>query len=155
MCGWCGEERVEDHRLLCLVLASCDDIKATRMCVASEVKSKQMTTNCDVELMLKTLPMCRILPKNCHMAPSPLDTQVVPCDTWHRSFHSGISHPEFFSTDIPSGRKFSLIPPGCLTSAIISGRRSTFSGYFTSGAYRRMREEDDLTSPDKHVRILW
>ena len=44
-----------------------------------------------------------------------------PCDAWHSSFHPDISHPEFFSADIP---------PGCLTTAIISGRRFTFSGYF-------------------------
>ena len=46
---------------------------------------------------------CGILPKNCYVAPSPLDTQTAPCDTWHRSFHPDISHPEFFSADIPPG----------------------------------------------------
>nr|CAN63278.1 hypothetical protein VITISV_023248 [Vitis vinifera] len=71
---------------------------------------------------------------------------MIPYDTWHRSFHPGISHPEFFSVDIPSGY---------LTSGILSGRRSTFSKYFAVGTYRRVRKKDDLTSPDRHVRILW
>ena len=44
---------------------------------------------------------------------------------------------------------------GCLTSGILSGRRSTFSGYFTSDTWRRMGEEGDSTSPVRHVRILW
>ena len=89
---------------------------------------------------------CGILPKNCRVAPSPLDTQTASCDTWHRSFHPDISHPEFFSVDIP---------PGYLTSGILSGRRSTFFGYFAAGACHRVREENDSTSPDRHVRILW
>ncbi|WJZ91997.1 hypothetical protein VitviT2T_011030 [Vitis vinifera] len=62
------------------------------------------------------------------------------------TFHPGISHPEFFSTDIP---------PGYLTSGILSDRRSIFSRYFAVGAYRRVREENDSTSPNRHVRILW
>ena len=40
------------------------------------------------------------------------------------TFHLGISHLEFFSTDILSGY---------LTSGILSGRRSTFLGYLASG----------------------
>ena len=40
------------------------------------------------------------------------------------TFHPGISHPKFFSVDVP---------PGYLTSGILSSRRSTFSGYLTSG----------------------
>ena len=65
------------------------------------------------------------------MAPSSLDTQTTPCDTWHRSFHpdgnshsfhSDVSHPEFFSADIPPGYLTSgiLPPPGHLTSGILS-----------------------------------
>ena len=67
---------------------------------------------------------CGILPKNCRVAPPPLDMQTAPCDTWHRSFHPDISHPEFFPADIP---------PGYLTSGILLRRHSTFSGYLTSG----------------------
>ena len=53
---------------------------------------------------------CGILPKKCRVAPSPLDTQTAPCDTWHRSFHPDgnshsfhpdISHPEFCPADVP------------------------------------------------------
>ena len=77
VCGWCGEERVEDHRLLCLVLASCDDIKATRMCVAGKVKSKQMTTSCDVELMLKMLPMEDLLVHRLFLSPMRLPNFFV------------------------------------------------------------------------------
>ena len=40
----------------------------------------------------------------------------LPCDTWHRSFHSDISHPEFFPVDIP---------PGYLPSGILLRRHST------------------------------
>ena len=69
VCGWCGEERVEDHRLLCLVLADCDDIKATRMCAAGAVKSKQMTTSCDVELMLKMLLVEDLLVRGLFLSP--------------------------------------------------------------------------------------
>ena len=60
---------------------------------------------------------CGILPKNCRVAPPPLDMQTAPCDTWHRSFHSGISHPKFFSADIP---------PGYLTFGILLLRHSTW-----------------------------
>ena len=81
---------------------------------------------------------CGILPKNCRVVPSPLDTQAAPCDMWHRSFHLGISHSEFYSADIPSGQKFSLIPLGCLTAAIIFGRRSTSSRYLISGSGRHL-----------------
>ena len=85
--------------------------------------------------------VCGILPKNCRVAPSPLDMQTTPCDTWHRSFHpdenslsfhpnvshpefcpanvlpySDVSHLEFFSTDIP---------PRYLTFGILLRRHST------------------------------
>ena len=33
---------------------------------------------------------------------------------------------------IPPGRKFSLVPPGCLTSGILPSQRSTLSGCFTT-----------------------
>ena len=72
---------------------------------------------------------CGILPKKCHVTLSPLHTQTVPFAT------CGIAH---------STRE-----------RILSGRRSTFSGYFTSGAWRRMGEEDISTSLVRHVRILW
>ena len=39
----------------------------------------------------------------------------------------------------------SLIPPG---GKILYGRCSTISGYFTAGAYHRMGEKCDSTSPD-------
>ena len=32
---------------------------------------------------------------------------------------------------------------------------STFSGYFTSGTWRRMGEQGISTSPVRHIRILW
>ena len=53
----------------------------------------------------KPSPTCGILPKNFRVAPSPLDMQTAPCDTWNRSFHTngnshsfhpGISHLKFF-----------------------------------------------------------
>ena len=72
---------------------------------------------------------CEILPKKCHVAPFPLDTQTAPLAT------RGIAH----STQ----------------TKILYGRRSAISGYFTVSAYRRMREEGDSTSPVKHVRIFW
>ena len=91
---------------------------------------------------------CEILPKNCRVAPSPLDTQTAPCDTWHRSFHPDISHPEFFPADIPSGYLTSRIllrrhstrvshiwnSSPTRTSHIRNPvrQRSTFSGYLTS-----------------------
>ena len=40
------------------------------------------------------------------------------------TFHPDVSHPEFFPA---------YIPPGYLTSGILPGRLSTFSGYLTSG----------------------
>ena len=58
-------------------------------------------------------PPCGILPKKCRVAPSPLRHVA-------RWFHPDISHPKFFSTDIQ---------PGCLTAAIISGRRSINTPY--------------------------
>ena len=129
---------------------------------------------------------CGILPKNCRVAPSPLDTQTPPCDAWHSSFHPSGSEipPGCLTSRIPSGRHptfsgcltvailsdrhltfFGCLTvvilsgrhptfSGCLIAAILSSRRSTFSGYFTSGACRRMGEEDDSTSPGRHVRIL-
>ncbi|WKA11778.1 hypothetical protein VitviT2T_029245 [Vitis vinifera] len=71
-----------------------------------------------------------ILPKNCRVAPFPLRHVAPP------TFHPDISHPEFFSADIPpecltatilSGQRSTLF--GCFTAAIISGQRSTFSGW--------------------------
>ena len=70
--------------------------------------------------------------------PTPCTRRRPPCDVWHRSFHLDVSHLEFFSADIPSGY---------LTSGILSGRRSTFSGYFTSSAWRRMGKEGVSTFP--------
>ena len=71
-----------------------------------------------------------ILPKNCRVTPSPLRHVAPP------TFHPDISHPEFFSADIPPGCLTAAIMPGqrstlsgCFTAAIISGRRSTFSGW--------------------------
>ena len=46
------------------------------------------------------------------------------------TFHPNVSHLEFFSVNIPSG-------------------------YFASGAWRRMGEEGVSTSPVRHIRILW
>ena len=43
---------------------------------------------------------CGILPKNCHVVPSPLDTQTTPCDTWHSSLHLDVSHPEFYLANV-------------------------------------------------------
>ena len=71
---------------------------------------------------------------------------------------SGIlsGQPSTFSGCLPSGilsgrpSTFSE----CLASGILSGRRSAFSRYLTSGAWRRMGEEGDSTSPVRHVRIL-
>ena len=69
--------------------------------------------------------VCGILPKNCRVVPSPLDTRTAPCDTWHcsfhpdgnsHSFHPDIPHPEFFPADIP---------PGHLTSGILLRLHST------------------------------
>ena len=84
-----------------------------------------------------------------------------PCDTWHSSFHPDgnhrslhpdVSHQEFFpprhSTrmshtrnsssptfhpDVSHPESFSANFSGCLTSGILSGRRSNFSGCLTSG----------------------
>ena len=76
-CGWCNEELVEDHWLLCLVLADYDDIKTTRMCAAGAVKSKQMTTNRDVELMLKMFPVEDLLVHRLFLSPMRLPNFFV------------------------------------------------------------------------------
>ena len=77
--------------------------------------------------------VCGILPKNCRMAPSPLDTQTTPCDTWHHSFHPDVSHPELCPANVPPYPDvshpeffFADIPPGCLTSRILLRRHSTW-----------------------------
>ena len=41
-----------------------------------------------------------ILPKNCRVAPSPLDTQTAPCDAWHSSLHLDVSHSEFYPANV-------------------------------------------------------
>ena len=46
------------------------------------------------------------------------------------TFHPDVSHPEFFSADIPSG-------------------------FFTSGTWRRMGKEGISTSSVRHIRIIW
>ena len=116
---------------------------------------------------------CGILPKKCHMAPSPLATQAAPLATRgiaHSTRMEIIAHstqmshirnsvpPTFYFIRMSHSRN-SVRPTshfsGYLTAAILSGRRSIFSRYFTFGACCRMVEEDDSTSPDRHVRILW
>ena len=82
--------------------------------------------------------------KKCHVALSPLHTQTIPFTT------RGIAHST--RGRILSGRRSTFSE--YLTSGILSGRRSTFPGCFTSGAWRRIGEEDDSTSPVRHVRIL-
>ena len=72
---------------------------------------------------------CEILPKKCHVAPFPLDTQTAPLAT------RSIAH---------STRR-----------EILYGRRSTISEYIIVGACHRMGEKCDSTSPVRHVRILW
>ena len=113
----------------------------------------------------------------------PCASKRPPCDAWHSSFHrdgnrrslhpdvshpelcptnvlpySDVSHPEFFSPDIPPGcltsgimpdhvlpypdvshlKFFSVdIPPGCLTSGILPGHRSTLSGCLTFEIFLR------------------
>ena len=69
----------------------------------------------------------------------------------YRGYHSSwgflVSQPPFHpdtSAAIPPGRH--PIFSRCLTTAILSDRRSTFSAYFTPGACRWMEEEDDSTS---------
>ena len=60
-------------------------------------------------------------PTKCRVAPSPLDTQTAPCDTWHRSFHPDGNSPSFYP-DI-SHPKFcppTFHPSGYLTSGILS-----------------------------------
>ena len=44
-------------------------------------------------------------------------------------------------------------PPGCITSGILAGWRSTFSECFTSGRHFRMGEDGISTSTIKHIRI--
>ena len=75
---------------------------------------------------------CGIFPKNCRMAPSPLDTQTAPCDTWHRSFHpDGNSHS--FHPDI-SHPDPADIPPGYLTSEILLRRHSTLVSHIQNSS---------------------
>ena len=57
----------------------------------------------------------------------------------HSRHSTWIPQPPFYPIDAP-------LLPGCLTTAILFGRRSTFSGYFTPGVCRWMGEEDDSTS---------
>ena len=71
----------------------------------------------------KPSPTYGILPKKCHVAPSPLHTQTVPFAM------RGIAHSTWGR--ILSSRRSTF--SGYLTSGILSDRRSTFSGYFTSG----------------------
>ena len=66
----------------------------------------------------KLSPTCGILPKKCHMALSPLHTQTVPLST------RGMAHPT--------------------RERILSDRRPTFSGCFTS----RILSADIPPSPD-------
>ena len=63
--------------------------------------------------------VCGILPKNCRVAPSPFGHADSP-----------LRH---VASLIPPGQKFSLIPPGCLTSGILSSQYSTLFGCLTSG----------------------
>ena len=63
--------------------------------------------------------VCGILPKNCRVAPSPFGHADSP-----------LRH---VASLIPPGREFSLIPPGCLTSGILSSQYSTLFGCLTSG----------------------
>ena len=65
--------------------------------------------------------------KKCHVALSPLHTQTVPLAT------RDIAHST--RGRILSGRRSTF--SGYLTSGILSGRRSTFSGYLTSGILSR------------------
>ena len=84
--------------------------------------------------------------KRCRVTPSSLDTQMAPCDTWHRSFHPDgnspsfhpdISYPEFCLADVPPSPNIShpefcpptFHPPGYLTSGILSsdGRGGQFN----------------------------
>ena len=125
----------------------------------------------------KSPAQCGILPKKCRVAPSPLDRQtsplrhmasliqpgrkfsLIPSGRNSRSFHpNGIlsgrrpTFPGYLTSGIMSGRRPTFF--GYLTAEILSGRRSTFFGYFASDACRRMGEEDDSTSPGRHVQIL-
>ena len=62
---------------------------------------------------------------------SPISIQPIPilhATHNHVLLYPDVSHPEFFSADIP---------PGCLASGILSGQRSTLSGCFTSGILPR------------------
>ena len=84
----------------------------------------------------KPSPICGILPKKCHVALSPAGGP--PCDARHGLFHPGKNsvRPTFNLLRIShiwnlSGRRSTF--SGYLTSGILSGRRSTFSGYIPSG----------------------
>ncbi|RVW27403.1 hypothetical protein CK203_056663 [Vitis vinifera] len=98
---------------------------------------------------------CEILPKNCHVAPSPLDTQTAPCDTWHRSFHpDGNSHS--FHPDISYPHPVD-IPPGYLTSEILLRRHSTWVSHIQNSSppafhpdisHSKFCPADVLPSPD-------
>ncbi|RVW91460.1 hypothetical protein CK203_038612 [Vitis vinifera] len=111
---------------------------------------------------------CGILPKNCHVASSLLDTQTSPFRCVASFIPPGLIPPGCLTSGIMPGRHLTFsecltaailpgrhptfsgyltaaILPGrhptfsrCLTAAILSGRRSTFSGYFTSGSCCRI-----------------
>ena len=64
--------------------------------------------------------------------PADLTAAIIPGRSHNRHYTGPISQSPFYPVD--------------LTAAILSVWRSTFSGYFTPGAFRRMGEEDDSTS---------
>ena len=87
--------------------------------------------------------MCGILPKNCHVAPSPLDTQTVPCDAWHSSLHLDISHPEFYPANVlpyPDVSQPQFYPADIPSSPDGRGGRFNFPGQ---------------TCPDPLVTLTW
>ena len=104
--------------------------------------------------------------QNCpQLLAQPPTVDPAPCDTWHHSFHSDGNSSSFHPDGkflippereslIPLGRE-SLIPPR-RESLIPPERESLIPlGYLSFGApCRRIEEEDDSTSPGKHVRIL-
>ena len=59
------------------MLADCEDIKTTWMCVVGVMKSKQMTTSCDVDLMLKMLPVEDLLVCGLFLSPMRLPNFFV------------------------------------------------------------------------------